>query len=54
MKYSQMAFYHTARRTFAGLIEEGRRQLQALVRLQRHVIIAAFAQEVGGIRTACS
>src|SRR6266566_5033849 len=34
LKYSQMEFYHTARRTFAGLIEEGRRQLQALVRLR--------------------
>src|SRR5438093_4185505 len=29
-----MEFYHTARRTFAGLIEEGRRQLQAHVRLR--------------------
>src|SRR5882757_4393060 len=35
LKYSQMEFYHTARRTFAGLIEEGRRQLQAHVRPQR-------------------
>ena len=34
LEYSQMEFYHTARRTFAGLIEEGRRQLQALVRLR--------------------
>src|SRR6266576_3177728 len=34
LKYSQMEFYHTARRTFAGLIDEGRRQLQALVRLR--------------------
>src|SRR6266576_3660514 len=34
LKYSQMEFYHTARRTFAGLIEEGRRQLQAHVRLR--------------------
>ncbi len=29
-----MEFYHTARRTFAGLTEEGRRQLQAPVRLR--------------------
>src|SRR5260221_14508319 len=35
LKHSQMEFYHTARRTFAGLIEEGRRQLQAHVRPQR-------------------
>src|SRR6266576_289996 len=34
LTYSQMEFYHTARRTFAGLIEEGRRQLQAHVRLR--------------------
>src|SRR6266498_1641428 len=34
LKYSQLEFYHTAGRTFAGLIEEGRRQLQALVRLR--------------------
>ena len=34
LKHSQMEFYHTARRTFAGLIEEGRRQLQAHVRLR--------------------
>src|SRR6266550_7146815 len=34
LKYSQLELYHTARRTFAGLIEEGRRQLQALVRLR--------------------
>ncbi len=38
LKYSQMEFYHTARRTFAGLIEEGRRQLQALVRQHGLVI----------------
>ncbi len=34
LEYSQMEFYHTAGRTFAGFIEEGRRQLQALVRLR--------------------
>jgi|SRR6266576_1545351 len=34
LEHSQMEFYHTARRTFAGLIEEGRRQLQAHVRLR--------------------
>src|SRR6266576_1267712 len=34
LKHSQMEFYHTARRTFAGLIAEGRRQLQAHVRLR--------------------
>src|SRR2546426_12301907 len=34
LKYSQMEFYHTAGRTFAGLIEAGRRQLQAPVRQQ--------------------
>src|SRR6266545_8172197 len=34
LKYSQLEFYHTAGRTFAGLVEEGRRQLQALVRLR--------------------
>ena len=30
-----MKFYHTAGRTFAGLIEEWRRQLQAHVRRRR-------------------
>src|SRR3989454_6319630 len=38
LKYSQMEFYHTARRTFAGLFEEGRRQLQALLGCAPQVI----------------
>src|SRR6266480_3854641 len=32
LECSQTEFYHTSGRTFAGLIEEGRRQLQAHVR----------------------
>src|SRR5437879_1323079 len=32
LESSQMKFYHTAWRTFSGCIEDGRRQLQALVR----------------------
>ena len=38
LTYSQMEFYHTARRTFAGLFEEGRRQLQALLGCAPQVI----------------
>ncbi len=34
LKYSQMEFYHTARKTFSGSIGDARRQLQALVRLR--------------------
>src|SRR5436190_2098657 len=34
LKYSQMEFYHTARQTFSGSSGDGRRQLQALVRLR--------------------
>ncbi len=34
LEASQGEFYHTARKTFSGSIGEGRRQLQALVRLR--------------------
>src|SRR5437660_12020447 len=34
LKSSQEGFYHTGRKTFSGSIGDGRRQLQALVRLR--------------------
>ena len=34
LECSQAEFYHTARKTFSGSIGDGRRQLQALVRLR--------------------
>src|SRR6266550_8006551 len=55
LKYSQMEFYHTARRTFAGLIEEGRRQLQALVRLRTtsHSLGPSFQRAPRSTRRHC-
>src|SRR5436309_12989228 len=34
LEHSQGEFYHTAHKTFSGSIGDGRRQLQALVRLR--------------------
>src|SRR5438876_972541 len=38
LKYSQMEFYHTVRRTFTDPFEDGRRQLQALLGCAPQVI----------------
>ena len=38
LKYSQMEFYNTARKTFSGSIRDGRRQLQALLGCAPQVI----------------
>ena len=41
LRCSQTEFYHTACSLFSGLFEDGRRQLQALVRLPLTTKLAA-------------
>ena len=60
LKYSQMEFYHNARKTFSGSIRDARRQLQALLGCAPQVIArvlpcrgAQGALTVAGLHRDC-